>query len=60
MSILSKLANKFLRIPEVKIPFGEVLLLNQIKDTLHYLSATDLDMLAIAIKAERASRGSNL
>jgi hypothetical protein len=60
VSILSKLANKFLRIPEVKIPFGEVLLLNQIKDTLHYLSATDLDMLAIAIKAERASRGTNL
>ena len=60
MSILSKLAKKFLRIPEVKIPFGEVLLLNQIKDALHYLSATDLDMLAIAIKAERASRGTNL
>ena len=60
MSILSKLANKFLRIPEVKIPFGEVMLLNQIKETLHYLSATDLDMLAIAIKAERASRGTNL
>jgi hypothetical protein len=60
MSILSKLANKFLRIPEVKIPFGEVMLLNQIKETLHYLSATDLDMLAIAIKAERATRGTNL
>jgi hypothetical protein len=60
MSILSSLAKKLLRIPEVKIPFGEVLLLNQIKDTLHYLSATDLDMLAIAIKAERASRGTNL
>ena len=60
MSILSKLAKKLLRIPEVKIPFGEVLLLNQIKDTLHYLSATDLDMLAIAIKNERASRGTNL
>ena len=60
MSILSKLAKKFLRIPEVKIPFGEALLLDQIKDNLHYLSATDLDMLAIAIKAERASRGTNL
>ena len=60
MSILSSLAKKFLRIPEVKIPFVEVMLLNQIKETLHYLSATDLDMLAIAIKAERASRGTNL
>ena len=60
MSILSSLAKKLLRIPEVKIPFGEVMLLNQIKETLHYLSATDLDMLAIAIKAERASRGTNL
>ena len=60
MSILSKLANKFLRIPEVKIPFGEVMLLNQIKDTLHYLSTSDLDLLVTAIKAERSTRGSNL
>ena len=60
MSILSKLANKFLRIPEVKIPFGEVMLLNQIKDTLHYLSTSDLDLLVMAIKAERATRGTNL
>ena len=60
MSILSKLANKLLRIPEVKIPFGEVMLLNQIKDTLHYLSTSDLDLLVMAIKAERASRGNNL
>jgi hypothetical protein len=60
MSILSSLAKKFLRIPEVKIPFGEVMLLNQIKDTLHYLSTSDLDLLVTAIKAERATRGSNL
>ena len=60
MSILSKLAKRFLRIPEVKIPFGEVLLLNQIKETLHYLSASDLDLLAIAIRNERATRGTNL
>ena len=60
MSILSKLANKFLRIPEVKIPFGEVMLLNQIKDTLHYLSTSDLDLLVMAIKAERATRGTNI
>ena len=60
MSILSSLAKKFLRIPEVKIPFGEVMLLNQIKETLHYLSTSDLDLLVTAIKAERATRGSNL
>jgi hypothetical protein len=60
MSILSSLAKRFLRIPEVKIPFGEVLLLNQIKDTLHYLSTSDLDLLVMAIKAERATRGTNL
>ena len=60
MSILSSLAKKFLRIPEVKIPFGEVMLLNQIKDTLHYLSTSDLDLLIMAIKAERATRGNNL
>ncbi len=60
MSILSSLAKKFLRIPEIKIPFGEVMLLNQIKDTLHYLSTSDLDLLSVAIKAERATRGTNL
>ena len=60
MSILSQLANKVLRIPEIKIPFGEVMLLNQIKETLHYLSSSDLDLLILAIKAERATRGTNL
>jgi hypothetical protein len=60
MSILSQLAKKFLRIPEIKIPYGEVMLLNQIKDTLHYLSTSDLDLLSVAIKAERATRGTNL
>jgi hypothetical protein len=60
MSILSQLAMRVLRIPEVKIPFGEVMLLNQIKETLHYLSSSDLDLLILAIKAERATRGTNL
>ena len=60
MSILSQIAKKFLRIPEIKIPFGEVMLLNQIKDTLHYLSSSDLELLILAIKAERATRGINL
>jgi len=60
MSILSSLARRVLRIPEIKIPFGEVMLLNQIKDTLHYLSSSDLDLLIAAIKAERATRGTNL
>jgi len=60
MSILSQLAKRVLGIPEIKIPFGEVMLLNQIKDTLHYLSLSDLDLLIVAIKAERATRGTNL
>jgi hypothetical protein len=60
MSILSSIVKRVLRIPEIKIPFGEVMLLNQIKDTLHYLSASDLDLLVVAIKAERATRGTNL
>ena len=60
MSILSQLAKRVLRIPEVKIPSGEVMLLNQIKDTLHYLSSSDLELLILAIKAERATRGTNL
>ena len=60
MSILSQLAKRVLRIPEINIPFGEVMLLNQIKDTLHYLSLSDLDLLILAIKAERATRGTNL
>ena len=60
MSILSQLAKRVLRIPEIKIPFGEVMLFNQIKDTLHYLSTSDLDLLSVAIKAERATRGTNL
>ena len=60
MSILSQLAKRVLRIPEVKIPVGEVMLLTQIKDTLQYLSSSDLDRLILAIKAERATRGTNL
>lgn len=59
MSILSKLANRFLRIPEIKIPYGEVMLLSQIKDTLKYLSTSDLDLLTMAIKAERSTRVNN-
>jgi len=60
MSILSQLAKRELGILEIKIPFGEVMVLNQIKATLHYLSLSDLDLLIVAIKAERATRGTNL
>jgi hypothetical protein len=45
MSWLSKLLKKKSGIPEVKIPFGEALLLGQIADNLDFLSTTDLEKL---------------
>jgi hypothetical protein len=45
MSWLSKLLNKKANIPEVKISFGEVLILNQIADNLNYMSTSDLEKL---------------
>jgi hypothetical protein len=45
MSWLSKLLKKKAGIPEVKIPFGEALLLGQIADNLDFLSTTDLEKL---------------
>jgi len=45
MSWLSKLLKKKTGIPEVKIPFGEALLLGQIADNLDFLSTTDLEKL---------------
>jgi hypothetical protein len=45
MSWLSKLLNKKANIPEVKIPFGEALILNQIADNLNYMSTSDLEKL---------------
>ena len=45
MSWLSKLLKKKAGIPEVKIPFGEALLLDQIADNVDFLSTTDLEKL---------------
>lgn len=45
MSWLSKLLKIKAGIPEVKIPFGEALLLSQIAENLHFLSTSDLEKL---------------
>ena len=45
MSWLSKLLKKTTNVPEVKIPFGEAMLLGQIADNLDFMSTSDLEML---------------
>jgi len=45
MSWLSKFVKKIANVPEIKIPFGEALLLNQIADNLDFLSVADLEKL---------------
>jgi len=45
MSWLSKLLKKKTNIPEVKIPFGEIQILNQIADNLNFMSTSDLEKL---------------
>ena len=45
MSWLSKLLKKTTNIPEVKIPFGEAMLLSQIADNLDFMSVGDLEEL---------------
>jgi hypothetical protein len=45
MSWISKLLKKKANIPEVKIPFGEALILNQIADNLNFMSTSDLEKL---------------
>ena len=45
MSWLSKFAKKIANIPEVKVPFGEALVLRQIADNLDFMSTSDLEML---------------
>jgi hypothetical protein len=45
MSWLSKLLKKTTNVPEVKIPFGEAMLLSQIADNLDFMSTSDLEML---------------
>jgi hypothetical protein len=45
MSWLSKLLKKTTNVPEVKIPFGEAMVLRQIADNLDFMSTSDLEML---------------
>jgi hypothetical protein len=45
MSWISKLLKKNANVPEVKIPFGEALLLSQIADKLDFMSVSDLEKL---------------
>ena len=45
MSWLSKLLKKTTNVPEVKIPFGEAMILSQIADNLDFMSTSDLEML---------------
>ena len=57
MSWLSKLLKKKTGLPEVKIPFGEMLLVNQIIDKIDFLSTSDLekvrDVVMLAIDARK-------
>ena len=43
MSWLSKFMKKKTGVPEVKIPFGEMLLVNQIIENIDFLSTSDLE-----------------
>jgi hypothetical protein len=45
MSWLSKFVKKIANVPEVKIPFGEAMLLSQIADNLDFMSTSDLEKL---------------
>jgi hypothetical protein len=60
MSWLSKLLKKNANLPEVKIPFGEMLLVNQIIDNLEFLSTSDLekvrDVVMLAIDARKVKK----
>ena len=60
MSWLSKFLKKKTGVPEVKIPFGEALILNQIADNLDFMSVSDLeklrDLALIAIDARKVKK----
>lgn len=60
MSWLSKFLKKNANVPEVKIPFGEMLLVNQIIDNLDFLSISDLekvrDVVMLAIDARKVKK----
>jgi hypothetical protein len=60
MSWLSKLLKKTASVPEVKIPFGEVMILSQIADNLDFMSVSDLeklrDLAMVAIDKRRVKK----
>ena len=60
MSWLSKLLKKNANLPEVKIPFGEMLLVNQIIENIDFLSTSDLekvrDVVMIAIDKRKVKK----
>jgi len=60
MSWLSKFLKKNANVPEVKIPFGEMLLVNQIIENLDFLSTSDLekvrDVVMLAIDARKVKK----
>lgn len=60
MSWLSKFLKKNANVPEVKIPFGEMLLVNQVIENLDFLSTSDLekvrDVVMLAIDARKVKK----
>ena len=60
MSWLSKLLKKNANLPEVKIPFGEMLVVNQIIDNINFLSTSDLekvrDVVMLTIDARKVKK----
>lgn len=60
MSWLSKLLKKKTGLPEVKIPFGEMLLVNQIVENIDFLSTSDLekvrDVVMLTIDARKVKK----
>lgn len=60
MSWMSKLLKKKTGLPEVKIPFGEMLLVNQIVENIDFLSTSDLekvrDVVMLAIDARKVKK----
>lgn len=60
MSWLSKLLKKKTGLPEVRIPFGEMFVVNQIIDNINFLSTSDLekvrDVVMLAIDARKVKK----
>jgi hypothetical protein len=60
MSWLSKFLKKNANVPEVKIPFGEMLLVNQVIEHIGFLSTSDLekvrDVVMLAIDARKVKK----